>query len=1021
MMTRGFRSFPLSGLVENHWHWLLYFLPLFVSLWALGFEGFSQWDSLGHALASRQFSESLWPDFVGWNPNQFGGYPQGFFYPSLFHWLVGLTAKFFDLKICFYIWSALTLMLLAVSVWFAIQSVLTSRKDQQWAFLGWCLMFFIPKNPTAGGDLYSTLRIGLINQAWGLIWLHFFLGRLWRPGGLRRNIETGWLLGVTLLSHAIVGLAGLLILPWFRKPKELFPVLAVAFLTCSPWAIPYLLKRSYAGGVTYSFLPGFLWSPERPQVALLGAGIALLVFALIIGWKKLQWSSTLTRGLASLLLPLIVVEGLNLMESPILRKLGAIHWYRMQNLFLALLIPSLFCALGRSLKPRITRTSIVLASLLLFSWCGWDCSFGRQGSMEIGFSFSPNTRVLAHLNSDTAFKVISRVSPHFLSDHLGLSGAKTLNGLFAESSLITRYSMTTMAEAFRNPMTWGAETLPPMPSLLARHLRILGVNSIITNLPLLGSRSAQLPWVDEPSHVIVPIRLGERTYDEVLFAYPLENALVERVESVIPVASDRWDQEVKDWWYSSTRNDLPIAADSGIENPIPELHGSPPALERLSSQAFLIETRSAHSSWYLVKEGFFPNWTATAEDGSRVTLFRAAPNWMAFFGKGRVRFEFKLDPLEKAAQMTGWILLIIGAMYFFLRLVSRNFSKALVVLLVLGGHSANAMSRKVDLLVELKTDLLVMGAFHSCAISGGAVGCWGMNSEGQLGSGASRQQMRRITSSGWPERIRGGGAGLNFTCFHNQHEVVCAGRLGEFQSKSPRLFHRSRNRIDALKAGAFGLCVWSAEDRALECFGSLEDQTPLRALAQAKHVADFSIGSDHFCYRDPSAIFCRSAGPAATSSLQKIHSIQPGQKVGSLHAGNHQTCFTLEGTDVEKGIYCWGRKNPEMFGNAAVSIRGSLRKIPPPPRINAYLPTTLAVGDLHLCGIWDSNVYCLGDNSFDQAHLARGKGPVFFLDSWMQAPLLSGATDLMASATSTCALVGGYRACWGFLGNGAAL
>lgn len=1017
----------LEQLWNRNWHWLLYFFPLGIALCTLGFGGFQQWDTLGHLLASRQFSESIWPDFVGWNPNLFGGYPQGFFYPSLFHWLVGSTGRLFDLPICFYLWVVLSLVLLPITAFYALSRAFPSRSDQQWAFLGWCLVFFIPRNPV-GGDLYSTIRIGLINQAWALTWFHLFLGRLWSQRSRVSDLKLGWLLGVVILSHAIVGLAGLLLLPWFRRPKFLPPILLVAFLTCAPWAVPFLLKHSYSAGKSLDFFASRNWTADQPQALwLIFGGLLLIVGALLKGWREFRWSPILFRALAGLAIPLSIVQVLYWMDSPVFRNLGAIHWYRMQGFFWALLIPPVFCALGRSLGNGGRSVLVVLGSLLIFSCCGYDCGVARMNEWTARFNFSPDTRVLAHMGSKVGSSSITRISPHFLSDHLGLSGIKTLNGLFAESTPTARYSMATQLEAFRNPMIWGVEALPAYPGLLAKHLRLLGVNYLITNMPIPNPRVATLPLLGEATYAVIPVKVGEELIEEMLFAYPLKGSLVERVDSVTPVRSAEWAQEVHDWWLSASRTDLPVVSDSGVKTETsPMTDDPPPRLKRISDTTLVVETRSEQPAWYLVKEGFFPNWHAIGEDGTSFPVFLAAPNWMAFFGKGRVQLDFKLDPVEKAAQTIGWVMLILGGVLMIWR---RGFRPScpkgpliLALALLFTSGSALGMSRKQNPLIDLKTDLLVMGTFHSCAITAGVVGCWGMNQNGQLGAKPGLHPLRRIRSSGWPEKIVGGGAGLSYTCLHDERRVHCSGRIGSFASTRPALFHKSNSRIDVLKAGAFGFCVWSRTTRELNCFGTLDDRSSLSKISGLKAVEDFSVGSDHLCYRDLAGIHCKGTWIRSTQGFLTVRPLKRQERAGPLVSGPHQVCFTWESKAGGSGLYCWGRRGQEMFGQESIASGEDLRRVLSPGGTSGLngpaLPAKYAVGDLHLCAIWNSQVYCLGDNSEDQAHLARPDETVLFLDHWQKAPLLTGVSDVMASATSTCALVEGFRACWGFLGNG---
>lgn len=1026
------KAFPLSQfrsqinaiarICKNQWHWLGCFVPLAITLFALGLDGLRQWDTTGHLLASMQFSKSIWPDFVGWNPNQLGGYPQGFFYPSLFHWLVGLTGKFFDIRIGFQVWVIFTLVLLPVSAFLALRSAFDDRPEAQWAFLGWCLVFFIPKNPV-GGDLYSTIRIGLLSQAWGMIWLHFYLLALWRPGKRHRDLHAGWLLGVTILSHSIVGLAGLLLLPWFRKPRSIAMILTIAFLTCAPWAVPFLLKRALGGGGPTVFFSARTWtSTASPSETawLAGTGGLLSALALWAGRKSLSLPLAIQKSFLALAMPVAVIEGLHFFESSLFYALGSIHWYRFQGFFWYLLIPPLFFAWGRAIQSIKLRVTMICFVVTLLSWAGFHCGNERTVGMDASIHFDPGTRFLAHLSSKGFQDHFSRISPHFLSDFLGLAGAATLNGLFVESSPTSPFMMATMQEAFFHPLVWGVQPLQPEPSLLARHLRWLGVNTLITNLQVPEPKMRGLPLLGPPLQTAASARRGNDSSEEMLFIYPLTNKRVERVHSITPVEPERWNDGIYDWWFSSTREDLPIEqplgdpAGAGLQGTPSSVSGPDassgeprvdpdPLYSRPSEIRIVIDTRSDQQSWYLLKEGYFPNWTARGEDGVKIPLMRAAPNYIAFFGKGRVTLEFRLSPIERAAQLIGWLMLLSGLIWFLAQRLILRSGAALLLFAILPSEPAIAMARKAASLEDLKTGLLIMGPFHACTVTNGVVGCWGMNRDGQLGVKRGLYQSEKIASTGWPSGILGGAAGLGFTCFHDGQRVFCSGRIGDFRSEEPRLLFRSDTRIDALKAGSFGLCGWSRETHSLQCFGNLEDGSPLEKLGKIAGVEDFSIGSNHVCYRDQKGIWCRSATGEKSPFFEKIRALSLTDRVGELVSGPDRNCFTIE----SEGLYCRKGTGTERS-----------RKIPPPPEARARIPKKIAVGSLHMCGIWDAEVYCEGDNSFSQAHLARSGGAIHFLDSWQKAPMLTDVSDLQAAWTTTCALVNQYRFCWGFIGNG---
>ena len=80
---------------------LFFLLPLFVFLSVFAMSDLGAWDMLGHFLAVKSFGETVFPSMVGWSFKQLAGYPQGYLYPSLFHWVVVLFSKVIPLEVAF--------------------------------------------------------------------------------------------------------------------------------------------------------------------------------------------------------------------------------------------------------------------------------------------------------------------------------------------------------------------------------------------------------------------------------------------------------------------------------------------------------------------------------------------------------------------------------------------------------------------------------------------------------------------------------------------------------------------------------------------------------------------------------------------------------------------------------------------------------------------------------------------------------------------------------------------------------
>ena len=320
---------------------------------------------------------------------------------------------------------------------------------------------------------------------------------------------------------------------------------------------------------------------------------------------------------------------------------------------------------------------------------------------------------------------------------------------------------------------------------------------------------------------------------------------------------------------------------------------------------------------------------------------------------------------------------------------------------------------------ELAFEAVTAGGFHSCAIAlGGRAYCWGLNSDGQLGTGSNQGPHTCLSSSACaniPVAVSGDlefteiTAGWEHTCALTQiGDVYCwganaRGQLGNGMA-GPDAFSPtpvpvlSNLEFVAVSAGDWQTCALAADGQA-HCWGYNnraqvgpaasdtclgEDGSPFPCsttpvpAAEAVSFAAIATGRDHTCgVAIDGATYCWGYGdsgrlgvvpesvvdPCPTTSSQNC-SMQPVLVSGnltfvSLTAGANHTC----GLTAEEQAFCWGRHGLGQLGDCS-SREFSAE---PQPVCREHRFTIVEAGGDTSCGLsMDGAAYCWGGNSSGQ-------------------------------------------------------
>ena len=281
------------------------------------------------------------------------------------------------------------------------------------------------------------------------------------------------------------------------------------------------------------------------------------------------------------------------------------------------------------------------------------------------------------------------------------------------------------------------------------------------------------------------------------------------------------------------------------------------------------------------------------------------------------------------------------------------------------------------------------GATHSCAIlDDGSVGCWGDNSNGQLGDG------------------------------------------GRVSSLSPqKTLPLGRNAVD-ISAGSYHTCTL-LDDGSIRCWGSnafgqlgdgttIERTTPITVnLGSGVSAIGVSSGESHTCaVLTDNRVKCwglningQLGDGTNTDRHSPTYSSLGGTGALKVSAGSFHTCVIT----VDRNVMCWGENWNGQLGDSSNADRNSPVEVSVPSNSSAI---SIDSGAFHSCiGMNDGSMFCWGYN----AHGQLGNGGTS--DSNSPLPSSLGSDQLLMEIEvglfHSCGLFdSGEVACWGDNSNG---
>lgn len=352
---------------------------------------------------------------------------------------------------------------------------------------------------------------------------------------------------------------------------------------------------------------------------------------------------------------------------------------------------------------------------------------------------------------------------------------------------------------------------------------------------------------------------------------------------------------------------------------------------------------------------------------------------------------------------------------------------------------------------------IAAGEYHSCAVSAGTVWCWGRNNLGQLGK-------TDILESAYPVQVLKGddqpldsvtmiASKHNHTCALSAGALYCWGanesaQLGIAASvftASPVLsLSTSFTNISKIAVGWNDTCVITNGN--VKCISASTNATvnninPNNFLTLSDgtifSATDLSLGINHRCATTNFGTRCwgnNANGQLGTSTssfadseaypanIRTQYNYVDSRSFGNLATGAEFSC-----ANADSQVFCWGRNSAGQLGNAwkTYSFMGGYY-----PSYNRFgIPISVVTGTTtslqnstkissnanHTCAIVAGKVFCWGSNHQGAVGTGANKSvgyaseiPLATVDSF------GAGTEVRIGAGRGCLLTEGVMWCWGY-------
>ena len=321
------------------------------------------------------------------------------------------------------------------------------------------------------------------------------------------------------------------------------------------------------------------------------------------------------------------------------------------------------------------------------------------------------------------------------------------------------------------------------------------------------------------------------------------------------------------------------------------------------------------------------------------------------------------------------------------------------------------------------------GDLFTCALDGsGTLWCMGDNGSAQLGDGTLTDRSMPTLSA---EGVDDFSCGIDHICVLSGGAVRCWGDDSEGEDGDESLndlVHAPGTTVAlsgpavAISAGGDHTCAVLEDDRVMcwgnDAVGELGDGTPAHSNAPVEVVGvtgatGIAAGFRHTCAVAGSRVYCWGSNLSGqcgvepdVAALVAEPNMGPDGDVQAVGLGQAHSCI-IQG--AARNVRCWGRNTDGQLGN---NTRNSSHT--PVTAMGVTDVEGIGIGWEHSCILDGTAVRCWGDN--DDGQIGNGNRP----NDALVAVTVSGSfTDLGGGGRGhTCARNGGTVSCWGLNSDG---
>lgn len=325
--------------------------------------------------------------------------------------------------------------------------------------------------------------------------------------------------------------------------------------------------------------------------------------------------------------------------------------------------------------------------------------------------------------------------------------------------------------------------------------------------------------------------------------------------------------------------------------------------------------------------------------------------------------------------------------------------------------------------------VVTAGYGHTCVVVETAAKCWGANAYGQLGNNSTTDSYSVQEVSGLSSGVTAIAAGGWHNCaLTTSGGVKCWGRntygqLGNgatLDQKRPVSIDTLGTDVTAISGGSYHTCALTVSG-GIKCWGANSygqlgnaatasaQTTPVSVVAPGIQFVSVSAGDSHTCaLTSAGEVMCWGRGhvgqlgtgamPAAQKTPVGVPAI--GSRATAVTVGDLHTCALLDDATVR----CWGAGSYGRLGHGASGNELS------PVAVQSSPIISVAAGGFHTCAVTSSGTaLCWGLRAaIGDGTTADSDTPVAVID------LPSGVTAVVAGWKHSCGISQNQLKCWGY-------